>query len=264
MRTDFYNEAIVTAMLVASASGESTAMQTGTDNAMLTGADVLREHLSQLMDRGGKTAVQAGMPNTLIEAADFAASAFIDEILLSSPLWKDKGEWLKKPLQFSRHGTATAGEDFFRVLDGLLEEAEKTTPVETNPINDLGQSPSPELEGSAFSSPLHATLEIYALCLAQGFTGMFYGNPAAIQAKLANIGRFVPAVRQREEPFFMPPAPQTERGPKRRVADTFRRFDPLDWLLWLIPPVVTFLVYRMLEVRLDLLLQPFLQGSALS
>lgn len=264
MRTDFFNEAIVTAMLAASsgASPETPEQDTGGEDMAL--ADVLRERLTALMDKADRTAAQTGMPNDLIEAADFAACAFIDEALLSSAAWSGRMDWLKKPLQFSRHGTATAGEDFYRVLDSLLEQAEKKASVP--PPSGEWEIADPHVaEEADAQNPLHAVLEIYALCLAQGFTGMFYSDPKAIQDRLEAIGRFVPAVRHRAEPFFFAPAAKGEKqGALRGALDLLRRFDPLDWALWILPPVVTALLYGICVTRLDQFLQPFLQGSSLS
>lgn len=262
MRTDFFNEAIVTAMLAAS-SDDAGDTRPGPDGD-LARADALRERLTALMDRADRGATQAGMPNTLVEAADFAACAFIDEALLSSAAWRGRLDWMKKPLQFERHETATAGEDFFRLLDSLLEEAEKKSPV--TPLPERHDSAlAPDSPEALPRDPLHAVLEIFALCLAQGFTGMFYGNPEAIHDRLDKIGRFVPAVGRRAAPFFLTASGKAgERGPLRRAADLFRCFDPLDWILWLIPPALTALLYGVCEARLDQLLQPLLQGSALS
>jgi type VI protein secretion system component VasF len=203
------------------------------------------------MDRADRKAVQTGMTHELAEAADFAVCAFIDEVLLSSASWPGRADWLQRPLQFARHDTATAGEDFYRLLDVLLEEAENTTPVAAG------------REEPGAREPLLAALEIFALCLAQGFSGMLYGDPAAIRGKLDKIGRFVPAVAGRGEPFLFVPAGKAEkRGALRRTADLFRRFDLLDWALWIAPPVLTGLFYRACEIRLDQILQPLLQGSA--
>ncbi|MDR3176377.1 MAG: DotU family type IV/VI secretion system protein [Desulfovibrio sp.] len=261
MAADYFNEALLTAMLAASNDAGETPPP-DPDGEDQTRADTLRERLIALMDRADKNAVQAGIPNDLVEAADFAACAFIDETLLSSASWRGRPDWLKTPLQFARHGTATAGEDFYRILDALLESAGEKTPVAL-PLkaHASGNAPTPEETGQR--GPLHAVLEIFALCLAQGFTGMCYGNPEAVRERLDKIGHFVPAVRHRAEPPFLAPAGKAEeQGLLRRAADMFRRFDTLDWILWIIPPVLTALLYRVCEMRLDQLLQPFLQGNA--
>lgn len=262
MRTDFFNEAIVTAMLAASSSQEEGTPETGAGGEDLTKADALRERLITLMDRADRSAAQAGMPGDLVEAADFAVCAFIDETLLSSASWRGRTEWLKKPLQFTRHGTATAGEDFYRVLDSLLEEAEKKAPFLARSEEEAEDAR--KREDADARNPLYAVLEIFALCLAQGFTGMFYNNREAIQNELDKIGRFVPAVKRRAESFSFSPAGESEKqGALRRTTDLIRRFDFLDWALWIIPPALTALLYVLCETRLDEFLQAFLHGSSL-
>jgi hypothetical protein len=109
---------------------------------------------------------------------------------------------------------------------------------------------------------LYAVLEIFALCLARGFTGMFYGDPAAARDKLEQIGRFIPAVDPAEPFFFVPVEKAEERRPLRTATDLIRRFDPLDLALWLVPLALTALFYRACGTRLDQLLKYFLQSSA--
>ena len=78
------------------------------------------------------------------------------------------------------------------------------------------------------------------------------------------VRQIVPAVGRHADPFFQPP--ETRPRPKsllRRLSDLFRRFDILDWLLWIIPPLLTLLLYRICETQLDRLIQPLLQGSLL-
>lgn len=261
MRTDFFNEALVMAMLTAASSAVAQTPQSVPDDERPMEADTLRERLTTLMDQGGKIAVQAGMPGDLITVSDFAACAFIDEVLLSSSSWRGRLEWLKKPLQFTRHGTATAGEDFYRLLDDLLEKAGKKTSAAIMPEAQTADAMSAAQEIGP-RDPLHAVLEIFALCLAQGFTGMLYDNPHGIRDRLERIGRFIPAVARRSEPFFLAPLEKMEKQePLRKAADLARRFDLLDVALWIVPPLLTLLLYRMYQARLDQFLQPFLQGS---
>jgi type VI protein secretion system component VasF len=211
------------------------------------------------MDRADKTAAQAGMPHNLVAAADFAVCAFIDEALLSSVPWRGQMDWLKNPLQLARYGKATAGEDFYRLLDALLKKAEEEDPAAAPP-----QARNPDgtmaVWETGVSDPLRAALEIFALCLAQGFAGMLYGNPKTIRDRLDQIGRFVPSVARRDGPLFLEPGRVRGRGPLRRMADLIRRFDPLDWVLWIVPPLLTALLYSVCAMRLDQLLQPLLQG----
>lgn len=254
MKTDFFNEAIVTAMLAASVqSGE----QSEPEGEELLQPDLLRERLVLLLDRADKAAVQAGLPPDLVDTADFAVCAFIDETILSSASWSGRMDWLKKPLQFLRHGTATAGEDFYRLLNALLEQARGKAPITT-----LSGSRKTDVSTSGEEDPLSAVLEIFALCLAQGFTGMHYSNPRAIDEQLDRIGRFVPAVNRHATPFFVSPEEKNvKRKPRlRRAADLIRRFDLLDWALWILPPALTLLLYSACKSQLDQLLQSFLQG----
>lgn len=258
MKTDFFNEAIVTAMLAAASEQGEETPESEADGEDVTKAGALRERLITLMDRADRTAAQTGMPGDLVEAADFAVCAFIDETLRSSASWRGRTEWLTKPLQFTRHGTVTAGEDFYRVLDSLLEKAEKKTPFLAC-SEDAGDTRKREE-----AKPLYPVLEIFALCLAQGFTGMFYNNREAIQSRLDAIGRFVPAVKRRAEPFSFSPAGNVEKqGSLRRATDLIRRFDLLDVALWILPPALTALLYVICKTRLDELLQAFLHGNAL-
>ncbi|MCL1916659.1 MAG: DotU family type IV/VI secretion system protein [Desulfovibrionaceae bacterium] len=262
MRTDFFNEALVTTLLAVSSGKWEEMAQSGPDGEALAEAEALRERLLALLDRAGRAATQAGLSAVLVEAADFAVCAFIDEILLSSPAWPGRMDWMQKPLQIARHGTATAGEDFYRLLDSLLEQADTEAPIG----HEVWDADEPPLRNSGEAqNPLCAVLEIYALCLAQGFTGMFYDDPEAVRNRLDKIGRFVPAVHRRAAPFFFEPAEKAEaRKPLWSRADLIRRFDPLDLALWSVPPVLTLLLYYVCQTRLDRLLRIFLQGSALS
>ena len=248
MRTDFFNEAIAASMLAAAGKApESDDVKEAADSMDL--ADVLHGRLAALMDRAGRVAREAGLPEELAETADLAVCAFIDETLLSSASWPGRADWMKKPLQLARHGTARGGEDFFHLLDALLTEAEKNAP---GPFPETWETADPNLR---------AVLEIFALCLAHGFTGMLYGDQAAVRGKLEQIGRFIPGLTA-EAPFFVPDEKAKELKPLRKATAIFRRFDPLDLMLWLIPPALTALFYRACEERLDQLLQSFLRGGA--
>jgi Uncharacterized protein conserved in bacteria len=264
MRADFFNEALVTAMLAASSGKGAAQTLSAQESDDMTQAATLGVRLASLMDQAGKTALQAGIPGDLVEAADFAVCAFIDEALLSSTSWQGHTEWMKKPLQFVRHDTATGGEDFYRLLEALLADAEKTMPA-GQPLSESPKGMSlARTEKNLRDDPLCATLEVFALCLAQGFTGMLYATPAAIREQLERIGRFVPSVSGCPEPFFCPPDhPVKEPRSLGRASNLFRRFDLLDWTLWLIPPALTMLLFYVCDDRLDQMIQPFLQGGTL-
>ena len=250
MKADFFNEAIITAMLAASSHSE----EGGDSHEELLHPDMLRERLILLLDQARRAAVQEGMPPELAEAADFAVCAFIDEVLLSSTLWTGRLNWLKKPLQLQRHSTATAGEDFYALLNSLLEQAAGKAPV-AGP-GGAGQEENANREYGA----IVAVLEIFALCLTQGFTGMHYANLDAIDAQLDKIGRFVPALGRSGKISL--PKPEAAQGAKSlsRGGELLRRFDILDIALWVAPLLITLLIYHACRSRLDELLHAFLQG----
>ncbi|MDR2075873.1 MAG: DotU family type IV/VI secretion system protein [Desulfovibrio sp.] len=296
-RTDYFNEALITAMLAAEADsreppGPPAAQVQGivvedpdaadrkTADVNLTQAPGLRSYLVRLLDDAVRRAVAAGLDRTLAETADFAVCAFIDEILLSSA-WAGRAEWMIAPLQLVRHNTATAGEDFYRILDVLLEKAgpgggdavsaARNEASRGGPETPAGQeglsgpeAPAGQEEENASPEMLGIVLEVFALCLSRGFTGMYFNDAAAREGKLAAIARFVPAVangvgeNQRLFPAAYPASP-ARKNPLNRL----RRFDGLDWLLWLIPPLVTGLLYLVYDLRLDALLTLFTEGSLL-
>jgi type VI protein secretion system component VasF len=279
MRTDYYSEALVTAMLLAApaapAQGEGSAAlpeAAGSESPVPQEAASLRNYLDGLLTRGRRAAIQAGFSRENAEAADFAVAAFIDEILLSSPSWPGRTEWMRTPLQFARHGTATAGEDFYRLLDLLLAKAEAKAalPALAHAPSPQPTAPNPAQTGENPDSPtpsdrltdegLEATLEIFALCLAQGFTGMLYDDIPALSAKLESLARFVPALAVRQAPPSLSPTGKSPHAGRARNA--LRRFDLLDVFLWLAPVAFTALLYLLCQTRLDEALRPFLQGGA--
>jgi type VI secretion system protein ImpK len=250
--SDHFNEALITAMLAAcgaqpapvppAAAGERDADED------LTRAPVLRDRITRLLDEAVRRSVADGIDRDLAETADFAVCAFIDEILLTSG-WKDREEWMRVPLQYTRHNTATAGEDFYPVLDALLQRAEELMPYAVTPAAPAGQE-----DDRAGQRALAAVLEVFALCLSQGFTGMLFNDEAAIRARLDKIGQFVPVVRHglnaldgaRLFPAAYPRAP-ARKDPLNRL----RRFDALDWLLWIVPPLAVAVLYHVYDLRLD-------------
>lgn len=264
MRADFFNEALISAMLVA--APQHVPHETGSSEPDLMQADILKDHLIALLDRAGRIAMQSGLSENLVEVADFAICAFIDEILLSSQTWNDRAAWQKRTLQLMRHGTATAGEEFYQILNTLLEEARSKKAVAVgSTLPSDGPYQEPITDPDRDQSSLHAVLEIFAICLSQGFTGMYYDNPRAIQNELNRIGEIIPDVKNRNQFFvFTPKAQEEERGFKQKLKNFLHRFDILDWLLWLCPILVTVMMYQIYNSKLNALLEPFLSGSGLS
>ncbi|MDR2604530.1 MAG: DotU family type IV/VI secretion system protein [Desulfovibrio sp.] len=301
-RTDWFNEAMITAMLAACAKDADTvaraaqspattdvkpfmpsaggqgARDAQDDAETLTQAPNLRAHLLSLLDEARRLAVADGFPPEYAETADFAVCAFIDETLLSSG-WNGRAEWMVRPLQLERHDTGTAGEDFYRLLDNLLEKAGNgSTPglpaADTLPglarIPSAGAAAPPSTsppstgvrERSATAQALEELLEIFALCLAQGFTGMYFHDPDTVRSYLRKIGQSAPSVDTGRPPadsslFFH------AAGAPRAPSSLLLRFDLLDWLLWLAPLGITAAIHHLCGSRLDGMLAGLLQRSTL-
>jgi type VI secretion system protein ImpK len=256
---DHFNEAILTAMLAVEAAGRepraapsapSAAKESGVDGD-LTRASVLRDRLTRLLDEAVRRSVADGIDRELAETADFAVCAFIDEILLA-PGWQERQEWLRAPLQYARHNTATAGEDFYSVLDTLLQKAERLTPYSVVSVADADELK----DDRAGQQALTTVLEVFALCLSQGFTGMFFNDEAAIREKLAKIGEFAPTVRHglgTLDGARLFPAAYAQDPARKDPLNRLRRFDSLDWLLWIVPPLAVAMLYYVYNLRLDAL-----------
>ncbi|MDR2123366.1 MAG: DotU family type IV/VI secretion system protein [Desulfovibrio sp.] len=243
------------------------------DAVTLTQAPALRAQLLSLLDEARRLAVADGFPPEYAETADFAVCAFIDETLLSSG-WSGCAEWMARPLQLERHDTGTAGEDFYRLLDDLLKKADSggmsglsapgnlpglarsaALPQESRPAGGA-------LERGTGDPALEQLLEIFALCLAQGFTGMYFRDQDKVRSYLHKIGQLAPSVGTGAPPadnaLFLP----ADVAPRAHVS-LLQRFDLLDWLLWLAPLGITAAVHHLCGSRLDDMLAGLLQRSAL-
>ncbi|MDR1241856.1 MAG: DotU family type IV/VI secretion system protein [Deltaproteobacteria bacterium] len=280
-QVDYFNEAIVTAMLAigaglsvpparravpepdAGTAANVPRARDGEDGGSdLTRAPTLHGCLVSLLDGAARRCTADGLSREYAETADFAVCAFIDEILLSSA-WAGRREWMDNPLQLVRHDTATAGEEFYRVLDLLLEKAEKLMPG--GGMSLFGVQ-NPQWKENTEQRALQTVLEIFALCLTQGFTGRLFGNAAAITEKLVKIGRFVPPLKLGQELETSAegfPAARTAASLRKNSFAGLRRYDFLDVLLWLTPPLVTGLAYYLYDSRLNLLLEAFTKGNGL-
>ncbi|MDR1686147.1 MAG: DotU family type IV/VI secretion system protein [Desulfovibrio sp.] len=330
-RTDWFNEAMITAMLAAGAEGADTGARDAQGPALtegrpftpaaggardvpgaapddavtLTQAPNLRAHLLSLLDEARRLAVMDGFPPEYAETADFAVCAFIDETLLSSD-WSGRTAWMTKPLQLERHDTGTAGEDFYRLLDDLLKKAGNgsapglpasgtlpglpasgtlpgltasgtlpglpssgTLPGLTRSTAQGGAAAPPASSpatgvrerGTADQAP-EQLLEIFALCLAQGFTGMYFHDPDTVRSYLRKIGQLAPSVGtgapSGDKALFSPAG-----AAPRASSSLLLRFDLLDWLLWLTPLGITAAIYYLCGSRLDDMLAGLLQRSTL-
>lgn len=100
-----------------------------------------------------------------LEAAAFAICAWIDEQLLNSQ-WKDRDQWLSQPLQKRHYHTLQAGEKFYSSLQDLLHTEQGSG--EPEDAQD-GRPPASYTESGRTQA-----LEVFAACLALGFTGRYY------------------------------------------------------------------------------------------
>jgi type IV/VI secretion system ImpK/VasF family protein len=87
-----------------------------------------------------------GVSGSDLAEARYALAAFIDERVLGSS-WPGREEWMRQPLQLSWYGENAAGENFFKRLRVLLSAPERLPAV-----------------------------QVYGLCLALGFRGVYEAN----------------------------------------------------------------------------------------
>ncbi len=305
MNTHLYNEVIVTAMLVAGAVDDTNtpAHTTANTSDACFSVATLQQHFTSHLDKAKHTLLRINMPQDLVNSMDFAVCAFVDEILLASTTWQGTEQWMQNPLQYIRHGTSTAGEEFYTLLDELLDIVGKSlptsptqtsssvsteTPSDTIPLNttSLAQNPldintqltaentyskshiqeaQSTQNNNLASEHMQTCLTVFALCLAQGFTGMYYNNPQEIQTRYNALALFIPAISTNQEYTLQPITPERlTKGKKvlRTQSNFFKRFDLLDVFFWCIPVVCTALFYILCKYRLDLLLVAFLQGNS--
>ncbi|MFQ5650926.1 MAG: type IVB secretion system protein IcmH/DotU [bacterium] len=104
----------------------------------------LRSKVHGLFDTLKQKGEELGLQSEAVRDADYAMTAFIDEIIATAA-WQHKSVWLAKKLQFEKYGTTNAGEDFFKKLAELQRDASANA----------------------------AQLEVFYLCLVLGFEGKY-------------------------------------------------------------------------------------------
>jgi type VI secretion system protein ImpK len=105
--------------------------------------DVLQRRIEGLLDQMARKAEEAGLTGPDIEAIKYAIIAFIDEQILRSE-WAGRMQWMARPLQLVHFGENTAGEGFFTRMEQLRQDPSRAH-----------------------------VLEIYFLCVALGFQGVY-------------------------------------------------------------------------------------------
>jgi type VI secretion system protein ImpK len=142
-----------------------------------------RGHVRQLLAAAQQDALAAGCPAADVQAAQFAAVAFLDETILNGRL-PALADWARRPLQEELFGGHMAGEWFFTQLDQLLARPD--------------------------TAELMELFEVYQLCLLLGFRGRYStAGHGPLQALTARVGERLARGRGAEgelAPGWRPPA----------------------------------------------------------
>jgi type VI secretion system protein ImpK len=222
----------------------------------LADADIetVRADLDKLLDQA---AHDSEVDAESFDSARFAVCAWIDELLLDSS-WSGGQQWLADPLQKRYFKTVRAGEEFYTRLDGLLEERgaggeTSFTAMADEHDRESGtppQRPSPDTE----------VLEVYAACLALGFTGRYFHGEdretlRAIKEKClkAIYGDSDPTQAERLFPEAYPPDP----GRRRKWRGVL---GPGAVAGFLIPAVVLAMLYLVYDGMLTDMLNKLMSG----
>lgn len=91
-------------------------LQIGREAVLLSDVEDLRQRLLGLLRGFGRSAEQAGWRPADIEDAEFALSAYLDEVIQHSG-WSQRGQWAAGSLQMTLYGESVAGERFFERLE---------------------------------------------------------------------------------------------------------------------------------------------------
>lgn len=127
--------------------------------------DTFRVEMGAKLKACDRAAQEAGVPEQARDAARFAATAYVDELVLTSA-WAERPRWQQMPLQRELYRTTNAGAEFYVKLEALGES-----------------------EGG------RAARELYYFCMALGFRGRYFGDQRFAeftQVKLANLKLLLP------------------------------------------------------------------------
>ncbi len=104
----------------------------------------VRQRIVRLLEKMDKDARQAGYSSSLVESANFALIALLDEAIIMSQ-WRGRAAWLATPLQRELLKINVAGEEFFTRLEKLRQNVAENGPA----------------------------LEVFYDCMALGFEGRY-------------------------------------------------------------------------------------------
>ncbi|GAC1542137.1 MAG: type IVB secretion system protein IcmH/DotU [Polyangiales bacterium] len=126
----------------------------------LPSPDILQRRIDTLFEQMAQKGREAGIADPDVADAKYALVAFIDEQIFRSP-WPGRNQWMGRPLQLVYYNENTAGEGFFTRMQQLQNQPAR-----------------------------QHVLEIYYLCVALGFQGMYAvrGDEAGLAAILERAG----------------------------------------------------------------------------
>jgi type IV/VI secretion system ImpK/VasF family protein len=157
----------------------------------------LRQQLTAALDKMVSRGRRAELPDADLAEARYALVGLLDEQVLRAT-WSGRTEWMSRPLQLELYRDNNAGEDFFVRLSALLRSGDR---------------------------PL--VVQVYYLCLALGFQGMYEqtGDRRSL-AKFRNAARHQLA-------GVLPPTDNLSPHvtPRRRANATGGRPGSVLWLL---------------------------------
>src|SRR5579863_9496612 len=127
--------------------------------------DSFRAEMGAKLKACDRSAQETGVPEQARDAARFAATAYVDELVLTSA-WAEKPRWQQMPLQREHYRTTNAGAEFYVRLEALGE-------------GEWGR----------------AARELYYFCMALGFRGRYFGDQRFAEftaVKRANLKLLLP------------------------------------------------------------------------
>ncbi|WP_027722027.1 DotU family type IV/VI secretion system protein [Maridesulfovibrio zosterae] len=217
---------------------------------------VVREDMNRLIERMDDKFDESPFSTEKFEQARFAVFAWVDETVLCSS-WSGTRQWLAKPLQREYYGTTNAGEQFFERLRMLL--GENIDPVDESLFSDFeGDGVNNAKDSSSGSAGVNDVIEVYALCLSLGYTGMYFSDQDSERlAKLRTdcVARIMGRQQNGEELSAFPLSYGS--GTKAARKSGYRRIlDPVSLIFFILPVLVVtgiFFAYRgLLEYSLNL------------
>jgi type IV/VI secretion system ImpK/VasF family protein len=157
----------------------------------------LRQQLVAALDKMVSRGRRAELPDRDLAEARYALVAFLDEQVLRAS-WQGRTEWMNRPLQFELYQDNNAGEDFFVRLSALLRGGDRPLAV-----------------------------QVYYLCLALGFEGMYAQN-----GDRQSLAKFVHAARRQLAAVLPATDCSSPHGvPARRTTSRTQGGSSWFWLL---------------------------------